>query len=193
MSLVLVTPPALDPVSLAEAKAHARISSTDEDGLIAGYILAARQWAETFTQRKLVTQTWDWSLDQFPACLEPPIGPVQSVASVKYIDTAGAQQTLAPSEYQVDASSHVARIVPAYGKSWPSTRLQLNAVTVRLAVGYGSGPGDMPEPVRQAILLLIGHFYENRETVTAGTTVSELPLGARALLIPHRVFYGGVQ
>lgn len=189
MSLSLVTGPTLEPVSLLEAKEHCRVSISDDDGLLAGYLIAARDFAEGFIGRKLMTQTWDVRLDWFPSCIEVPIGPLQSVTYIQYVDTAGATQTLSSAVYQVDASSLVARIAPAYQQTWPTIRDQMNAVTLRVVVGYGSNPGDVPESIRQAILMLVGHWYENRETINVGNITGEIPFSARALLWPNRVFY----
>ena len=185
MALVLVTPPAGEPVSLTEARAHLRVSADDEDALIAGYILAARQWVERTTQRKLATQTWDWQLDEFSPCLTPPVSPLQSVTSIQYTDPDGALQTLPSSEYQVDTGSLLARIAPAYGKAWPATRAQLHAVTVRLVIGYSTA---MPEEFRHAILMLVAHWYENREAIAAPNAGAPVPLGVQSLLSPHRLF-----
>lgn len=197
MGKALVTGPPLDPVSLAEAKAHCRVFIPDDDGLIAGYLLAARQFVETNLRRVLMTQTWEVTFDYgWPSKtwkqerIELPFSPVQSVVSITYIDSTGATQTLTSDQYKVartDTGEWV--IVPAYGASWPSVRREMAAVTVRFVCGYGSNPSDVPEPIRQAILLLVGHWYENREAINVGNIVTELPLAVDALLFPYRVFY----
>jgi uncharacterized phiE125 gp8 family phage protein len=201
MGLSLVTGPALDPVSLAEAKAHCRATSTDEDGLIAGYILAARQHIETVCNRALITQTLDLFIDRdWPyffdfewrcnrRLIELPRAPAQSVTSISYVDSAGASQTLATNQYAVDVSTPIGRIEPSYDVVWPTVRNQAKAITVRFVAGYGSSPGSIPEPIRQAMLLLIGHWYEQRETVNVGNITGELPFATSALLSPYRVFY----
>ncbi|MGQ0589312.1 MAG: head-tail connector protein [Sphingosinicella sp.] len=189
MGLKLITAPALEPVSLAEARAHCRVDLPDDDGLLAGYILAARQWAETYLRRALVTQTFELTLEGFSPEIVLPRPPHQSVTSIQYLDGAGTLQTLAASEYQVDLSSGslAARIRPAYLKTWPTTRLDsYDAVRVRYVAGYGANPWNGPDAIRSAILLLLGHLYRFRETVTAGSTPAELPFGARTLLDPYR-------
>lgn len=200
MGVMLVTAPTLDPVTIAEARAHCRADSAEEEGLIAGYILAARQHVETHLRRALLTQTWDLTIDEaWPLHhvagrtrhrIVLPLPPLQSVVSITYVDTTGATQTLAADQYHVakiDSGEWV--IEPAYGVTWPTVRSQLAAITVRFIAGYGSNPGDIPEPIRQAMLLLIGSWFENREQVITGTIVAELPMGVEALLFPHRVFY----
>lgn len=199
MGLALVTGPALDPVSLAEARAHCRITSSDEDGLLAGYILAARQHVEQVTGRALVSQTWDFTVDrEWPWTLddshrhvrlfEIPKPPLQSVTSIVYVDSAGATQTLASNQYLVDSGTYIGRIYPAYGVCWPNVRCQPKAITVRFVAGYGDQPGSIPEPIRQAMLLLIGHWFEQRETASANAP-TELPFTTAALLAPYRVFF----
>lgn len=195
MGLAIVTAPTADPVSLVEAKAQCRVDGTDDDGLLAGLVLAAREAAETFTRRKLFTQTWDYSIDcTWPTekingvmrrriCL--PLPPLQSVTSIKYYDIAGVLQTLAADQYRVDPTSYEGRIEPAYGVAWPSVRDQMATIVVRMVVGHTA----VPEPVRQAILLTVGHLYANRESVVVGTITGEVPQSAQSLLFPYRVFY----
>lgn len=199
MGLSLVTAPASEPVLLAEAKAHCKIDSIDEDGLVAGYIIAARHHCETYLRRALITQTWDLLIDgDWPTeCVNGseqhrvviPKPPLVSITSVSYVDSAGAAQTLATDQYQVSTKRHEGLIDPAYSVTWPVVRDQADAITVRFVAGYGSNPGDIPEPIRQAMLLLIGHWHANREAVIIGVTPVELPLAVDALLFPFRVFY----
>lgn len=190
MGLSLVTPPELEPVSIAEAKAHCRISSDEDDALLAGYILAARQHVEGYTRRALIRQTWDLTIDDgWPEIIVVPKPPLASVVSVSYIDTAGMPQLLAPSTYLVSVGGIEGRIGRAYGQSWPTVRRELDGIVVRFTCGYGTNPGDVPNPLRQAMLLLIGHWHENRETIVTGTIATDLPHTVEALLFPFRVFY----
>jgi uncharacterized phiE125 gp8 family phage protein len=186
MRLSLVSGPTSEPLTLSEVKAHCRVDVTDHDGLLAGYILAAREWVEGYTWRKFVTQTWDCNADRFGWCLELPTGPLQSVTSISYVDTAGSVQTVPASDYLVDTKSQVPRITPAYGKVWPVPRFQMNAVTVRAVFGYSTA-NPMPEPLRQAMLLLVGHMFEHREGVNVGNIVTEVPIGISAMARPYRV------
>ncbi|MGH9649596.1 MAG: head-tail connector protein, partial [Terriglobales bacterium] len=115
------------------------------------------------------------------------------IVHVKYLDAAGAQQTLAAgTDYVVAARSEPARVMPAYGKSWPGTRNWIDAtgnypVEVRFIGGYGADPKDVPENFRQAILLLVGHWYENREEVSEAS-LGQIPMAAEALLWQERYF-----
>lgn len=184
MGYDLITAPVVEPVTLAEARDHLRATSNAEDWLIQGWIIAARRRAEALTHRALVTQTWDWYRDAFPAWeMEVPFGRLQSVTSVSYIDAAGATQVLAGAKYLVDAKSDPGRLTPAYGEVWPSTRAQMNAVTVRFVCGYGLAD-KVPWEIRAAMLLMIGHLFKNREDV-ADFERFPLPAGAAALLAPY--------
>lgn len=192
MGLRLITGPTGSPVSLAEAKAHLRVYGSEDDGLIVSYLLAAVQKAERDTNLLLASQTWELTLDRFPAEtgsaageLRIPRAPVQSITSITYVDSAGATQTVTSTDYVLDKDVQPARVVPAFGKVWPTPRVQASAVTVRFVAGHT----QIPEPIRAAILLIVGHLYENREAVIVGQAPSELPMGVEALLYPYRVFY----
>jgi uncharacterized phiE125 gp8 family phage protein len=197
VGLALVTGPALDPISLAEAKAHCEITSADRDGLIAGYVLSARQFVENECYLRLITQTLDYTMDEDWPCsrstyrqrIEFPIGPVQSITSVSYVDSAGATQTLSPSDYVTRNMgtknvSGLAFIEPAYGVSWPTVRCQSAAITVRFVAGWELS--DVPNPLMQAMRMLIGHAVENREAMATGI-FSQIPLGVEAFISPYRL------
>lgn len=193
-ALQLVTAPAAEPVSRTEAKAHLRVDSSDDDTLIDSLITAARRQVETITRRALVTQTWDLYLDGFPEgdCIEIPRPPLASVASVKYTDYAGAQTTWDASNYVVDTTSLVGRVVLAYAKSWPSfTPYPSNPVVIRFTAGYG-GASSVPQEIKQAMLLLIAEWYERREATHIGlqgaSAVTPLPFAVDALLATYRVW-----
>jgi uncharacterized phiE125 gp8 family phage protein len=194
VGLAVVTPPAADPLSLAEAKAHLRVTSSDEDGLIAGYILAAREYVENDTHLRLITQTLDYTIDDGWPCviargryrtrIELPVKPVASVTSISYIDSSGAAQTLAADQYVVRTDGPVPFVEPAYGVSWPGVRSQSAAITVRFVAG--TSVSDVPNPLMQAMRLLVAHANENREAVSASGTFVEVPLGVEAFLSPYR-------
>lgn len=189
MALTLVTAPATEPVALADAKAHLRVDATTDDTLISALITAARQYAETVTRRAMVTQTWDLTMDEWPDSdrIIVPLPPLQSVTSITYKDTDGTASTLATTEYIVDTKSEPGRIVLAYGKDWPTTTLYpAGAITVRFTAGYGEATA-VPQGIKQAILLLVGHWYEQREAVNVGNIVNPLPFAVDALLWQHRL------
>lgn len=186
MATKLITAPAVEPVTLAEARAHLKATSADEDVLIQGWIMAARERAESFTARRLITQTWDWVMDRFPCWeMEVPNAPLQSVTSISYVDTAGATQVLDAAKYLVDAKSDPGRITPAYGEVWPPTRSQINAVTVRFVCGYGLA-NAVPVGVKAAMLLVCGYLDQHREDVTDFEKF-QLPQNSEWLMRPYRV------
>lgn len=181
----LITPPTVEPITLAEAKAHLRITHTDEDALITSLISVARADAENELQRSLITQTREIARDAFPAAIELTFGPVIAVTSVKFDDPAGIEQTLDPATYRLDTYRLSGWIVPDPDYSWPETRQHVNAVRVRYTAGYGPAATDVPAPIRQWILLRIGTLFEHRESVAAGVTVATVPYVDR-LLDPYR-------
>jgi len=186
MPTKLITAPARFPVSLVEAKQHMNVSISDDDGYINNLIRAVTNSTEIYLQRALITQTLDVLFDRFEACIEIPKAPLQSVTSVTYIDSGGDTQTLATSVYDVDINADPGIIRLAYGQSWPSVRLQANAVTIRIIAGYGLA-GPVPMSIRHAMLIQIAHLHEVREPVIVGTSISSVPFSYESLLSPYRV------
>lgn len=188
-ALELVTAPAVEPVTVEEAKTHLRVDSEDfENDYIETLITTARQEAENFLRRALITQTWRLSLDGWPArTLVLPIPPLQSVSTVKYLDTSGTLRTLtADTDYVVDAASTPARIYPAYAQTWPTVRAIEKSVQVEFVAGYGDAASDVPQAIRHAILLIIRDYYDFRGSTIAGAGVAELPRAAESLLWQYR-------
>jgi uncharacterized phiE125 gp8 family phage protein len=190
-ALKLVTAPVVEPVSLLRAKLDWRVTVPDEDSEILTKLVAARTHVEGFTGRCLITQTWDYFLDGFPITewctgneIQIPNAPLQSVISVKYVDDLGVEQTMNTADYLVDVKSEPGRISPAYGKTWPSARRQMNAVTIRFVCGYGLA-ASVPEDINAGILVLGAEMFKHRELTVAGA-VQELPT-FEALLSPYRV------
>lgn len=199
MSLTLNTPPAAEPLSLADVYSHLRITPTGappahpDDPSLQLYITAARQFAENDVRRALITQTWDLRRDRFPQCgyaLRLPLPPLQSVAWVRYIDTGGVEQTLDPDSYIVDANNEPGRITMRRGLSWPATDCVANAVAVRFTAGYGVAGTDVPHAIRAAMLLTVGGLYENREDAVIGSIRTDNPT-VNNLLAPYRVMTMG--
>lgn len=161
MAPKLTTPPAAEPVTLAEAIAHLRADTGVEDALITRLITAARMECELRLNRTLVTSGWTLTLDGFPTALELPMPTLIAVGSIKYIDTDGVEQTLPSTEYTVDTAHEPGYVVPAFLKSWPDTRDHINTVTVVYTAGYGTA-ADVPAPIKQWILLAVGDMYDKR-------------------------------
>lgn len=190
MILKQVTAPSAEPVTLAEAKLHLRVDGTDEDDYIASLITVARITCELEARRAFITQTFDLFRECWPEDeLWIPRPPLQSVTSLSYTDYTGNVTTLvANTDYLVDANSEPGRILPAYGKFWPTAILQPGAaIKVRFVAGYGQA-AQVPATYKHAIKLLVGHYYENREEVIvqAGVSAVRLPRAVDSLLLIDR-------
>lgn len=191
-NLAIVTAPTTEPLLVAEAKDHLRVIVSDEDDYIEGLIQSARTYLDGrdgVLGRALITQTWDYTLDEFPArqWIPLPLPPIQSIVSIKYRDAAGTLQTFGASNYSLSADKQWRpRVILAAGASWPGTWGEPEAVVIQTTNGYGNAV-DVPIPLRQALLLILGHLYENREPVNIGNIVTPLPLSVDALLAPYMV------
>jgi len=184
--LKLKTDATVEPLTLAELKLHLRVDHTEEDTLIESLGKAARRWVERYTSRSLVSQTWTMSLDGFPydGCFKLPRGPHLSVESIKYRDEDSVQQTWASTKYKVDPAGgeEAARVMLADGEEWPDTDLDPNSVEVEFKAGYGTTAASVPDTIKAAMKLLIGHWFENREEVITGTISTDIPMATKALL-----------
>lgn len=188
MPLYLVTPPAIEPVSLAETKIHCRVDHTDDDARLLMLIVAARQTLDGrdgTLGRALLTQTWDYKINAFPdpdEGIELPLPPLQSVTSITYLDAAAATQTLATQVYRVEGIGSLmpARIVLTAGQSWPSIADRSEAATIRFVAGYAT-PNGVPEPIRAAINLKVQELYDQPDNSEM------LQKAAMALLQPWKL------
>lgn len=195
MAYKITTVVATEPVTATEAKLHLKVEVSTDDDLITALITAAREMAEHYTCRALAQQTVDLVADEFPSGdddrINLPLPPVASVTHVKYYDTDGVLQTIDSGDYALSAYGDTHFIAPTYGNYWPSTRDIPDAVQIRFVTGHGatgqtSGSflATIPKAAKAAILLIIGHLYENR-----GDTATEtMPMAARALLDTVKVY-----
>jgi uncharacterized phiE125 gp8 family phage protein len=185
MSLTLITPPSSEPVSLAEAKAHLKVDTTDDDAPIASLIAAARVRAEWHSGRALVTQSWTLWLDAWPenGLVEIPLPPLQSVTQVATYALDDTMSVLDPSLYQVDAASAPARLALKGIFAPPLANLRaVNAVQIAFTAGYG-GADAVPQPLKEAILQIVADLYAHR-----GDEADIVSSAAEALLAPYRIF-----
>lgn len=188
MAITLVTAPTVEPVTAAEMRLHSRIPTTEETPLIERQITAARRWCEGFLSQVMVNTTFDLTLDSFPDwTIAVPRCPLVSVTSITYLDSAGDSQTVNSADYIIDTKTIPARITPAYGDFWPVTQSRINAVTVRFVAGCGAAASNVPEHWKQAVLLLAGHWYENREGSLIGVMSKEIEFGVKSLLWMDRL------
>lgn len=176
MSLRLVVDVSTEPVTNAEARDWAKMSSSEPDWIVDMLISSARMRAEHIAKRSFTTKTWDLVLDAFPAVeLSLERYPVASVTHVKYLNDAGTETTLDAANYTLDAYSEPAFIIPVEGFDWPSTIDAANAVRVRFVEGWGSDPVRGLALVRQYMNVVIATDNEFRQSVIAGVSVSEMP------------------
>lgn len=179
------TAPAFEPLTLAEAKSHLRVDVADEDALINSLISAARVYVEGRTGRILPQRTFTVELDGFPINGEDivlPFAPVSAIASVSYFDTSGTAQSMtANTHYRTALGLHLPRLrLPVTATEWPDTANVSDAVSISLTAGY-SGSNAVPETIKQAMRLLVGHWFENREAVVTGTISSPVQMTVDSL------------
>lgn len=207
--LSVKTAPTIEPVTLVEAKAHLYVTIDDDNDLINGLIRAARRHLEWRYNRAMLTQSLVLTLDSFdprqwtseafygvsPSTWSLGVGvswsmlelrpPVQSITSVTYTDPSGVPQTLSSSGYAFDAGSEAAsgRIYPALNKIWPAVALMPESVKIEWLAGFTS-PALVPDDWKEAVKLLVGHFYANREQVVSDSraVAIELPFGVQVLM-----------
>lgn len=183
MYIKLITDVATEPIDLPSAKEHLRVVSSDDDAYITSLITVAREFCESFTKRALASKTLELLLDSFPSddYIDLPNKPIQSVTSVKYKDYEGTETDF--TDYIANTDS--GQVVLSYGYSWPSTTLYpTTPIAIRYVAGYTT---DIPKSIKQAMLLLISHLYENREA-TSVIELKEVPFAVKSLLYPYKVW-----
>lgn len=191
-SLTRQTPPAVEPVTLSQAKAHLRVDSTDDDAYIASLITAAREWVEQYLDRTLVHTQWVMRFDKFPdSGIEPvelPRPPMvtsgtATAVTVTFTQEVGTTSTYSTAEYRVDRYATPGAVLPIYGTTWTPHRQDDNAISITWWAGYGASGSDVPAAIRHAMLMLCSHWYETRgATVATGAVPQDVPFGVRALL-----------
>ena len=188
-----ITQPSSEPVTLAEAQLHLRLDtvgsppSHPDDTLVQALISASRENAEQYTGVTIASCTYEMQGELLDDKLSLQTYPVTSIVSVKYQDEDDVTQTVSASDYYVDNFERPARLV--FKENAPTATL-----TVRFSAGFTDGQSPNPYPVpagiKAAMLLLIGHLYENREAVNVGNIVNEFPLGYIYLMTSHRINMG---
>lgn len=188
MSSILLTPPAAEPLALADAKAFLRVAHTDDDDVIAALIAGARSHVEAQTRRALITQTWRIVRDAWPADGRIAVVPVPliEVTAARVFDQDGVEQLIDVQAFSADIASAPA-IVAFAPWSLPTPGRKVGGIALDVAVGYGADAADVPPPLRQAIRLLVAHWYENRGLIAIGQAVAVLPATVAALIAPYRV------
>ncbi len=190
-SLARQTQPAVEPVTLAEAKSHLRVDTADDDTYITGLIRAAREWCEQYLDRTLVHTQWVMRFDRFPPdgthdieLPRPPIvasGTATAVALTFTFEN-GTTSTYSTASYRVDRASTPGAVKTLYGQAWPPHLQDDNSISVTWWGGYGPSGSDVPQSIRHAMLMLVAFWYDNRSTVLVGSISKQLEFAVESLL-----------
>ncbi len=185
MATALITKPALEPVTLSEAKSRLRVESTDEDALISELIEVARGYLETVAGIQLITQTWRQYEDTWPLsnCLNLKVRPVQMISSLTVFAEDGTPTVISPADYQLDNVSTPPRF---YLDGDLSAGQALNGIEIEIVAGYGNIGIDVPDALKHAILLLVAHWFEFRGAVTPREQPVSIPPGFNSLIAPYK-------
>jgi uncharacterized phiE125 gp8 family phage protein len=183
MNLIEITPPAVEPVSIATLKLHLRLDTSTEDALLAVYLAAARRTCEQISRRAFITQTLAVLFDAWPmesGIIEIPRPPLQSVASLIWKDKDGTPNSF--TDYILDINSTPGRLSLGYAKVWPGKPLYpVGAIQIQFNCGYGATIDvSVPEQYRTAVMLLAAYWYEQRMSV-ASLQLAEVPFGVKTL------------
>lgn len=183
MQLTNITTSISEPITLDDAKAHLQVTRDEDDVYISELITQARKFAEGYTNRTIAKQSFRCLFDAFPCEIELPRVELISVDLFEYVDANGSTQTQA--SYVARKNSVSAKLIPAYGQSWPATEAGYDKVTVEFTAGYENG--SVPSDIQAAIKLIVGEFYMNREDSVSGVSVSPASIGSKSLLAPYRI------
>jgi uncharacterized phiE125 gp8 family phage protein len=178
MILNVTTAPATEPVSLAEAKIHLRVDHDADDALITSLIKTAREWCESYSGNKFITQTLTLKLHRFENVMRLPYIPASTLKSFQYVDTAGTTQTVSSDVYVYDTDSKPAQIRLAYNQTWPTPRADNNVITIVYDAGYGVAAA-VPDVFKAAIFLVLAAYYEGRDGQPVKTDAAERLLMTR--------------
>lgn len=180
-----MTPASATIVSTAEAKAHLRVFHEDDDAYIDGLVAAAQDWIsgeKNWLGRAVVEQGWELTLCAFPVGrVDLPKPPLKSVDGVFYTPANGVEVSLVGFRVLDVGVADGGYILPAISAAWPTTNGQPGSVRIAFKAGFAT----VPPSVKHAALLMIGHWYENREAASE-VKITDLPMAVDALLYPYR-------
>ena len=192
MATVQTTAPAVEPLTLADVKAHLRIDSNEEDALLQSLILTSRLHVEVALGLALITQTWSCFFDRWPlalsssvAALNLPLSPVKSVEAVRIYAEDGTFASLPLSGFTFDLASRTPRVIRRLGTQTTDPGRRMNGIEISVTAGFGATAADVPAPIRQALLLLVAHWYEHRDPGEIGSPDARIPIPISALLASY--------
>ena len=187
MALILLSGPPIEPISVAEAKAHLRVDGSAEDTLISSLITTSRLHVEAALSCALISQSWAYLLDDWPpgGQVTLPMYPIESIDLVQVYDADDNVAIVPPEDYLLDGAGMPPRLVRRNDTAWPAAGRSANGVEIRYTAGYGPAASDVPEPVRQALHLLVAHWYEHREPAGCENGAVRIPPAISSLLSPY--------
>lgn len=189
MALALTSPPAVEPVSVAEAKDHLRVDQDHEDALIASLILTSRLHIETALGLALIDQAWQWTFDTWPKRMRTvtlPLRPVSAITEIATRDEADAVTVMAADAYELDGN-HVPPRLIRKADQWPAPGKMHGGIEISFIAGFGASADDVPQPIRHALMLLVAHWYEHRDPIEIGSERAAVPGAVSTLLTPYRM------
>lgn len=185
MGLVLLSGPVTEPLTLSEVKAHLRVDGAVEDALMQSLMLTSRLHIEAALGLALITQSWRLVLDAWPAdgIVNLPIAPIQSLTEIRVMSSDGTPRVVADTQYALDSSRRPARLIAK--DNWPTPGRKFAGIEIDFVAGFGANASAVPEPIRQALLLLVAHWYEHRDPIEIGTPATAVPQAVCRLLHPY--------
>jgi uncharacterized phiE125 gp8 family phage protein len=187
--LVLVAAPIAEPLTVSQIKEHARIDISDDDVLLPGYIAAARRYCEMVAGRTFFSTTWRLVLNAWPRSqeIELPRPPLQSVTAMTYTDEDGDTATFDSSNYYVVTATTPGLLVLKKNRAWPPVTLRRGGLIIEFVAGW-TATNSIPAEYKQAIALLVAHWYENREAALTGQVSNEIAFAVDSLLLVDREY-----
>ena len=192
MATVQTSAPAVEPLTLADVKMHLRVDSNDEDPLLQSLIMTARLHIEVALGLALVAQTWSCFFDRWPPAqntaaeaLVLPLSPVKSVDAIRVYADDGTYAALPVAGFAIDLAGSRTRVVRRFDTQVPAPGRRLNGIEIAITAGFGATPADVPAPIRQALLLLVAHWYEHRDPGEIGSVEARVPAAVSTLLAPY--------
>jgi len=186
MSAYLLTAPAAEPLSLADAKAFLRVEHSDDDAIITSLVASARNHVEALTRCGLITQTWRIVLDRWPdnGRVAPRLGPLRSLIAARVFNESNVASPIDVTSFVVDRAGG-AIAAPCW--SLPVPGRAIAGIELDVAVGFGDAAADVPAALLNAIRMLVAHWYENRGLVAIGQSVAMMPASVNAAINSYRV------